>query len=290
MRNMLKYPFAFLVFTTIFITASGLHSIYAQTAEKNAVRLKIDYTKIMDSVSFFNIKAFSRVNRENIDVPNIDLTIFNELDNEKIKLGTTKTDMHGECKFVLKDFSTIKSDTTSTYHFVVTFKGSDAYKKASKSISFKDASIKTKLKTKDSINYISATLKETEKDSVLSDQLLNVQVQRLFKSLKIGKEFNMTDENGSITVAVNNDIPGIDGNLIIEVVLSDSDEYGTVKALAHAPFGTPIIEDTTFDDRTMWSPRNKTPLFLLLFPNLIIIGIWGIIIYLFVNLFKISKS
>ena len=290
MKHMLKYPFVFLVFTGMFLSSSGFHSIYAQNAKKNTVRLKVDYTKIMDSVSYFNIKAFSRVNRENIDVPNIDLSVFNEIDEEKTLLGTVKTNMHGICKFVLKNFDSIKSDSTSTYNFVVSFKGNDSYKKASKSISFKDASITTKLISKDSINYISATLKETKTDSVLSGQMLNAQVQRLFKPLKIGKEFNITDKNGSIIAAIDNDIPGVNGNLVIEVVLSDSEEYGTVKALVNAPIGIPIIDESTFDDRTMWSPRNKTPLFLLIFPNLVIFGIWGFIIYLFVNLFKISKS
>ncbi|WP_242092011.1 hypothetical protein [Aestuariivivens sediminicola] len=244
----------------------------------------------MDSISYFNIKAFSRVNRENIDVSDIDLTVYNEIDDENIELGSTTTDRNGECKFILKNFNTIASDSTGTYNFVVKFKGNDTYKKASKSVSFKDASIETNLTTKDSINYVSAILKETITDSVLSDKLLNVQVQRLFRPLKIGKEFNMTDENGSIIVAVDNDIPGINGNLMIEVTLSDSDSYGTVKALVKAPYGTPIVEESTFDKRTMWSPRNKTPLFLLIFPNLIIFGIWGFILFLFYNLFKISKS
>ena len=80
------------------------------------------------------------------------------------------------------------------------------------------------------------------------------------------------------------------GNLIIEVVLKESDEFGTVIARVKAPIGVPIVEETTFDERTMWSPRNKTPLFLLIFPNLFILGVWGIIIYLIINLFKINKS
>ncbi|WP_242156021.1 hypothetical protein [Aestuariivivens sediminis] len=290
MKKMPKFPVVFLVIIGMFLSSSGLSSVYAQKAKKNTVRLKVDYIKIIDSLSYFNIKAFSRVNRENIDVSDIDLTVYNEIDDENVELGSTTTDRNGECKFVLNDFNTIASDSTNTYNFVVKFKGNDAYKKVSKSISFKDASIQTNLITKDSINYISAMLKETKTDSVLSDQLLNVQVQRLFRPLRIGKEFNMTDENGSIIVAIDKNIPGINGNLMIEVILNDSELYGTLKAVVKAPFGSPIIEESTFDDRTMWSPRNKTPLFLLIFPNLIIFGIWGFIIYLFFNLLKISKS
>ena len=108
--------------------------------------------------------------------------------------------------------------------------------------------------------------------------------------LQIGEEFNMTDENGTIIVPIDSDIPGIDGNLDLQVVLNEHDEFGTVIAQVQAPVGVPIIEDSTFFERTMWSPRDKTPLFLLIFPNLLIIAMWGIIVYLFINLFKISKN
>jgi hypothetical protein len=244
----------------------------------------------MDSISYFNVTVFSRIDKENVDVANVDLTFYNEVGDEEIELGTAKTNMHGECKFVLDNLNKIKPDSTNTYNINIKFKGNDAFKRASKSLSFKDATILAKLITKDSINYISGTLKDTATDSVLSDRLLNVQVQRLFRNLRIGDEFNTTDEDGTIIVPVEEGIPGVDGMLTFEVVLQDSDDYGTVRALVKAPIGTPIKDESTFDERTMWSPRNKTPLFLLIFPNLLILGIWGIIVYLIINLFKISKS
>ena len=291
MKIMLKHRFVFFVVGAIFICNIGVSNLYAQETKKNSVRLKVDYFKIMDSISYFNIKAFARIDGETVDVSNIELTISSLEGDEEIDLGTATTNMNGECKFVLKDFKTFQPDSlTNTYNFVVSFKGNDDFKKASKEVSFKDASILAKLVTKDSLNYISATLKETATDSVLSDRLLNVQVQRIFRSLRIGDEFNSTDENGTIFVNVPDGIPGVDGNLTFEVVLADSDEYGTVKALVHAPIGTPIVDESTFDQRTMWSPRSKTPLFLLIFPNLLTLGMWGIIVYLIINLFKISKS
>lgn len=290
MKNMLKYRFIFLAFAGVFVCCIGLNKVQAQDVKKNSVRLKADYIKIMDSISYFKINAFSRINKENVDVANIELTVFNELADDNIKLGTVTTDMHGNCKYVLQNLNEIKPDSTNTYNFKISFKGNDTFKKASKSVSFKDASIFTEMIVKDSINYITAILKETITDSVLSNRLLNVQIQRLFKPLKIGEEFNSTDENGTIIVPIQEGIPGVDGKLIIEVVLADSDAYGTVKALNKASVGVPIVDESTFDERTMWSARNKTPLFLLIFPNLLIFGIWGLIVYLFVNLFIISKS
>ena len=264
-------------------------TVFAQSVKKNTTRLKVSYTKIMDGEVYFDIKASSRVDKKNVNISNIDLNIYNELDDENILVGKSTTNMDGESKFALNNLSTLQPDSTGVYNIKISFKGNDAFKKASKSISFKNADINAKLITKDSINYITATLVDKSSDSVMRDQSLSVQVQRLFQALQI-EEFNITDENGTIIVPIEDGIPGIDGNLTIEVILSESDDFGTVTATVIAPIGTKIVDESTFDDRKMWSPRNKTPLFLLIFPNLIIFGMWGLIIYLITNLFKITKS
>ncbi|MDH5412927.1 MAG: hypothetical protein OEW87_02210 [Flavobacteriaceae bacterium] len=289
-KSQIKLRFVLLASISVFLLSTLVQSLYAQDTEKNSVRLKANYFKIMDSEVYFNIAASSRIDRQNVDVANIDIIITNEIEDEEIELGKVTTNMKGEAKFVLKSLSAMRPDSTGLYTISMSFKGNDAFKRASKSISFRDATIKANLITKDSVNYISATLLDTAKDSILSDQLLNVQVQRLFRNLRIGKEFNSTDENGTILVPIEEGIPGVDGNLTLEVVLNDSDDYGTVKALVKAPLGTPIVDESTFDQRKMWSPRNKTPLFLLIFPNLIIFGMWAFIIYLFINLFRIAKT
>lgn len=284
------FKFSFLAFVGMFLLTLGFHDLFAQGPEKNKVRLKANYFKIMDGQSYLDINAFSKVEDENIMVSHINLSVINELDGEEIVLGTTTTNMEGDSKFVLPKLNEITADSTNTYNLVVSFEGNESYTRASKGVSFKDANIIAKLITKDSLNYISASLSDASTDSLLVGELLNVQVQRLFMPLKIGKEFNQTDENGTILVNIDNDIPGIDGNLTIEVVLNDNDTYGTVKDLVVAPVGIPIVDESTFDQRKMWSSRNKTPLFLLIFPNLLIFGIWGLIIYLITNLFKIAKS
>jgi CDP-glucose 4,6-dehydratase len=160
--------------------------------------------------------------------------------------------MHGKSKFILKSLSKIEADSTNTYNFVISFKGNESFKKASKSISFKDANIEAKLVTKDSINYITATLIDKEKNSPISDVILTIQIQRLFKPLKIGDEFNNTDENGTISVIIEEGIPGVDGNLAIEVVLKDSDDYGTVKAIVN------VTSDKCYDNKEwIWGYREN---------------------------------
>lgn len=286
MKNKFIIHQIFLVTLSVFLCTSS----FAQKAKKDKVRLKAEYVKVMNAENYFDVKATAKVDNQNIDVSNIELTLYNNVGDEQIELGKKKTNMNGETKFVLKDLNAIKPDSTNIYNIEVSFDGDDAFSSASKSISFKDANIEAKLITKDSINYITATLIDKSTDSVISDALLRVQLQRLFRPLRIGEEFNSTDENGTIIVPIEEGIPGVDGKLTFEVVLKDSDDFGTVKALVNAPVGVPIVDESTFDERTMWSPRNKTPLFLLIFPNLLILGIWGIIVYLILNLIKLKKS
>jgi hypothetical protein len=287
MKNQLKFRSVFLVFLSVFFLTSG----FSQEVEKAKVRLKADYVKVMDGEVYFNMNASAKVNDENIKVPGLNLTIFNEVGDEKIKLGESKTDANGDAKLVLESLNSIKPDSTNTYNVSISFKGNDSFKRASKSLSFRDAAIEAKLTTEDSINYITATLIDKSTDSVIVGALLRVQVQRLFKPLKIGEEYNITDDDGTVVVTIPEGIPGEDGNLTVEVVLNESDDFGTVKALVQAPVGAvKVVDESTFDERTMWSPRNKTPLFMLIFPNLLILGIWVYIVYLIVNLFKIAKS
>jgi len=282
MRNQLLTRHFFLVVLSVFLCTS----VFAQ----DRVRLKADYVKIMNGEVYFDMQATAKVNDENVNVSKIELIIYNLVDDEQIEIGKTITNMQGKSKFKLKDLSSLKPDSSNTYNIEITFDGNDAFTGASKSISFKDAAIDAKLVTIDSVNYISATLIDKSTDSLVIGQSLKVQIQRLFKNLPIGEEFNETDEDGTILVPIPEGIPGVDGILTIEVILSESDEFGTVKTIVSAPIGKHIVDESTFDQRTMWSPRSKTPLFLLIFPNLLIFGIWGIIIYLILNLIKINKS
>ncbi len=282
MRNQLITRRFFLVVLSVFL--------YTSSFAQDRVRLKADYVKIMNEGAYFDLQATAKVNDENVNVSKIELVIYNLVGDEQVVIGKTITNMQGKSRFNLKDLKSLQPDETNTYNIEISFDGNDAFKAASKNISFKDAAIEAKLVTIDSINYVTATLIDKSTDSLLIGQYLKVQIQRLFKNLPIGDEFNETDEDGTILVPIPEGIPGVDGILAIEVILNESDEFGTVKTIVKAPIGKPVVDESTFDQRTMWSPRSKTPLFLLIFPNILTFGIWGIIIYLILNLIKINKS
>lgn len=267
-----------------------LQTSVAQEVEKHKVRLNGQYVKVMDGEVYINLKATTRIGRQNISIPGAHIEISNEVGDEEFDLGHVMTDENGTGKLTLPGLSALKMDTTFTYNIRAKYKGNDTLSRGSTTISVRDAKILAKVVEKDSVYYLAAQLKDAAKDSVLADQSLFTQVDRLIRPLKFGDEFNNTDEEGSIMVQIPDDIPGIDGNLLLEVVLSESDEYGTVKARVNAPVGVPVVKDSSFEKRTMWSPKNKAPAYLLIIANFIIFGIWITIFYLIRNLFRISKA
>ena len=122
MKNQLKFKTVFLVFLSVFFLTSG----FSQEVEKSKVRLKADYVKVMGGEVYFNMNASARVDGENIKVPDLDLTVYNEVGDEKIKLGETKTDVNGDAKLVLEGLNSIKPDSTNTYNVSISFKGNDS--------------------------------------------------------------------------------------------------------------------------------------------------------------------
>jgi len=281
---------AWIIYLGLFMLPILFGKLSAQEVEKTAVRLKLDYTKVINGQSYLDIKAIARIDGQMTNVTDISLEVYYEFEEEEFPLGTTKTDMDGKSRYLLPPLKEIKADSSNTYTLGIGFNGNDLFKRASKTVAFKDANIATTLFTKDSINYIQATLTDVVLDEPIVDQSLRVQVKRLINPLRIGKEFNYTDEDGTIIVPVEYGIPGIDGLLTLEVVYPDSDDYGTVKAVVEAPYGVPVIKDTSLNERTLWGPRGKTPYFIIIFTIFLIIATWGPILYLIRNLYKISKS
>jgi hypothetical protein len=258
--------------------------------DKIKARVSVRYTKIMNQESFINIEAKYKGENGIEPATQVEFRVYQRIaEDSLLHLGTTTTNQNGVVRFLLTNHPDSIASLSSDFTFIVKIENDLKFSDAETTLSFSDANLVAVLETVDSVNQITATLTDATGHPV-AGQPLSVQLQRMFGPLSIGEESYETDENGAITVPIEEPMPGINGVLTFEVVLSESDEYGTVKAIIDAPIGLPIADHSTFDKRTMWSPPSKTPYYLLIFPNLIILGVWVPILILIVNLIRISKA
>ncbi len=285
-----KYPPYYGLIFLLSLSMFSYGGAYGQEG-KSRPRVTLSYSKLMPGTSLLTITAKYKGADGFEGAAGLGFDVSQLFENDSLALlGHTETDADGTAIFDLSRLDHYEPDSTGTYTLQVVSGKHPKFTKVEKSISYRDATLEARIIKEDSTNYITATLTDTFSGEPVADAPLKVQVQRLFRPLRIGEEFYMTEEDGHIEVPIDPEIPGLNGRLKLEVVLTDSDTYGNVKSALEAPLGEPIVNTSTFYQRTMWSPPSRTPLFLLIVPNLLILGIWGTLLYLVYNLFKIYKS
>jgi 5-hydroxyisourate hydrolase-like protein (transthyretin family) len=268
----------------------AVSSITGFAQKKTKVRMSVQYVKVMNDQSYLQIQTKAKGEKGYHPVAGLKLTIYQVFGDSTALLGDIFTQVDGSAKFILKELVLNPSDTSGLFEYKVTNEATDQYKAGKKKVGFYDVDLMAEIVTKDSINYVSAHLTARGSDTPISGERLKVSIKRLFRPLQVGKSSYKTNENGSILVAIEEGIPGINGILNFTVMIDDSDDYRTVKTTFEAPVGIPVVATDTFDQRTMWSPPSKTPYYMLIVPNIIIVGIWFTLIMLTFNLYKISKS
>ncbi|HZJ36946.1 MAG TPA: hypothetical protein VFD29_10005 [Gillisia sp.] len=268
--------------------------------DKTSARLKVEHVKIMNENSSLNIKAIFKGEEGYEPCENLNFTIYkineakeiSEEDSEAVseavseeKIGEVKTNHEGKASFVIPS-----QFVTPLATYSIRIENSDTYKDNEEDVTVMDANLEASVEEIDSVYYIKALFVSVENEP-LADQTLKVGLKRLFGSLSIGEDDSYeTDEDGAILVPIQDGLTGVDGKLTFQVTLKDNDDYGTIIAFVKSDIGVPVEDQSTFGERTMWSPPTKTPIYLLLIANIILIGIWGVLLLLVINLFKIYKS
>lgn len=262
---------------------------FAQSTKLRA-RVSAQYIKVMNEESFIHLSTKYKSESGFEPASGLEFNVYKKVSDDSLAyIGKTKTNADGKARFSLSlDDLKVKMPST-VFTYVAKIENSDKFEGSETTISFSDAILTAKVQTLYSVNQIKATLTDVS-GNPLPGQSLKVGLKRLFGSLQIGDESYVTDDSGSILVPLGDRMPGIGGNLTFEVLLNESDTYGTVKAIVNTAIGIAIHDESTFDQRTLWSPPTKTPLYLLVFTSPIMFMVWGALLILIFNLYRISKS
>jgi hypothetical protein len=99
-----------------------------------------------------------------------------------------------------------------------------------------------------------------------------------------------TDEEGNVAFELPSDIPGDEsGNLVIVAKVAEHELLGNIEVRESSAWGVPVKEDDFYTQRQLWSARANSPIILIVVVNAAIIGIWGVIAYIFLGIFRINK-
>lgn len=275
-----------LIFMVLFTFVGN--NAYSQD-DKKSLSLAVQYLKVMNENSFLNITAKSKGKNGFEPCANINFTVY-KVDTTgvipDIKLGEIKTNTVGKAKFIIPS-----KFITPSASYKVKLENNKIYEDTDQSVTVTDVNIIASIEKTDSVYTIKAHLVSAATNKPIAEESLKAGLKRLFGNLSVGgEESYTTDEDGAILVPIEKGLTGIKGKLNFQVIIFESEVYGTVIANIRTGFGVPIKDESSFDQRTMWSPPTKTPFFLLIIPNIILLGIWSTLLLLIINLFKIYKS
>jgi len=116
-------------------------------------------------------------------------------------------------------------------------------------------------------------------------------VKRFYSNLPIGSGVE-TDENGVAIAEFPLDLhSGKDGIITVIARIEDDDEYGTVEAQKDIKWGVyHRHEKELWGHRSLSAARDKAPTYLIIVSNGIIAIIWGTLVYVIFQIFRIKRA
>lgn len=120
---------------------------------------------------------------------------------------------------------------------------------------------------------------------------IHLYAKRYYSLLPVGK-VTATDEKGEAAIEFPTDLPGDKNGMIDLIAKIEGDEkYGDAETQSSVKWGgIPHVESYNWGDRSLAASREKAPMFLVVVSNLIIVLIWGTLVYLVYLLYRIKKS
>jgi mono/diheme cytochrome c family protein len=114
--------------------------------------------------------------------------------------------------------------------------------------------------------------------------------KRYFGNLLVD-EPRKTDSQGKVLFNFPGDLPGDSAGFVhIVAVLSDEAGYGEAKVDTSLAIGVPTYRPPLNEKRALWNVVQKTPIWLLLTYSLTVLGVWGFIIYVLLQIRAIFRA
>lgn len=282
---------------SILAVAITLISVFPSSAqqEKKSIKLGLSYSQINDQVYEVKATVKSKRGKKFESVTNIEVEFVLGERTAANFLGKAKTNGKGVASVEIPSTAISKMDSVSSFKLTAFVSESSEYNEQSTEIEVTKARIDLTLFEVDEKREVGAKLLAMKdgKWTEVPEVDMKLFVRRNLADLSLSEKTLTTDSGGDVSAFVDfkNPIPGdAKGNIIIGAKVEDHDSYGTIITVKYVKWGTPQKTDRSFYERSLWAARDKTPIWLLVFPNLIIAVVWGLILYLLYLIFKIRES
>jgi len=283
------------VLLLVFCFLAATCNVFSQEAEKSTLSLNLGYFVKNNNAHYVVATAQTRIEGRFYPVKDIEVNIYLDSAGEENLIGKFRTDDNGKAKSYLPLSLKNKWDASSTHTFIAMADANKQFDEATGELIITKSKIEIDTVSDETTKSITVTISKYENNEwlPLKDVDIKIGVKRMGGILVAGEEeVYTTDSTGSVIAEFSRDsLPGDkNGNIILAAKVDDNDEVGNLYVEKTVPWGIAFnAKNNFFQQRTLWSTRHHTPIWLLFIAYSIIIAVWGTIIYLILQLFKIRK-
>ena len=292
MKRKYKLKISILLLAAFF---AGVINVWAQDSTKKELLVNVGYYMTNNKMIYLIVKTKTKIDKKFQPVKNSVINLYLDSIGENNFIGKVTTNEVGIAKATLPPGLKTAWESSDSHKFLGVAEANKDFDKTEGEATL----TKTKLsidtasdaETRSIIVSVSA-LKGSEWVPA-KDVEMKVGISRMGGILSAGDDPTYTtDSSGSVTVEFKKDsLPGDEkGNIILAAKVEENDMYGNLLLEKTVPWGVSFKPDNNFfNQRTLWTTRNRTPIWLLFLAYSIVIGVWGTILYLVREMFKIKK-
>ena len=277
----------------VFLT-SGIH-VLAQDSVAAEPTVTLRYFARNNSTQYLLVQTSLKKGKKSEPLPKQVVKVFLDSNSLENLITKTYTDEFGKITIAFPPSLKDKWKSSPKHNFIAVMEATSPEDERTAALEITRSKIVIDTSNTDGIRTVNVKVMSFENNTWVpaNDVEMMVGVDRSGAVLSAGDEATYTtDSTGTVSVELKKqNLPGDEkGNFVLVAKVEDNDRYGNLLVKKTVPWGVVLKQSSNFfDQRTLWSTRFRTPLWLLFMAYSIMITVWTTIIYLVWQIVKIKK-
>ncbi|HEY0731132.1 MAG TPA: hypothetical protein VGD33_01840 [Chitinophagaceae bacterium] len=291
-------PFLLLLAATLVALTSNLFGQDEKAEEPEAPEklVKLRYFNQDNNLQYILVESQLKTGKKIEPRPQVAIKLYLDSIGTDRLIAAMNTGTSGKAKVIIPPAMKETWDAASKHSFIVV--ETPAEKDAAEvttSFDIEKAKLSIDTSYEEGVRSVTVKVMRLENGEWLpaNEVEMKVGVERLGGILTGGgEETYTTDSSGMVTLEfTRTGIPGNEkGDIVLMARVDDNEYFGNLQLKRTVPWGVATKVNTHFfDQRTLWSTRQNAPIWLMLLAYSIMASVWGVLIYLVIQLFRIKK-
>jgi hypothetical protein len=268
---------------------------FAQDSVVNTPSVNVKYFVKNNALQYVIVQSRIKEGRKFNPLPKREVSVYLDSADNSNLLSKVITDENGEAECTLPPSLKDKWNGANKHSFIAVMKGGKGEEDITSTLEVTKAKLVIDTANTDGTRSINVKVLYADKNDWLpaKDVEMKIGINRDGAVLSAGDVATYTtDSTGVVNAELKKlNLPGDTlGNYMLVAKVEDNEQYGNLMIEKNVSWGVATkVDKSFFDQRTLWTTRFRTPFWLLFMAYSIVIGVWGTIIYLVLQIVKIKK-